>query len=445
VLGVGENGPLGVAGHTPRLESAGSSEGTSLSERDALIVLSTADGVGPATLARLITTLGSATNVAEAAARPNGTREIVAANADPDGTPHAMPEAVADEIVDVVRRGAAILGRLAATAVDVVTIDDANYPMRLRAIELPPHVLYVTGDAAALDTEHAVAIVGTRRPTEAGRLTASRVGAAVARAGAVVVSGLAVGIDGAAHAAVVEEGKRTVAVLGGGHEHLFPAAHRRLAAAIVAGRGAIVSEFPPWTEPLAGLFPRRNRIISGLSDATIVVEAGARSGALITANWALEQGRECFLVPGSIDSPSSAGCLSFLREFAGQARIVAGIPQIVEDLGLVDGSEEQSVPVARSVAAVLVGLDPAPRRIAAALLAGRTTADELVSVTGLPVAGVLAALTLLESRDLVAGAYGRYRPVGGLAAATPGRGRRRSRSRSRIAASEATEGRLGAV
>jgi DNA processing protein len=207
-----------------------------------------------------------------------------------------------------------------------------------------------------------------------------------------------------------------------------------------------VSEFPPWTEPLAGLFPRRNRIISGLSDATIVVEAGARSGALITANWALEQGRECFLVPGSIDSPSSAGCLSFLREFPGQARIVAGIPQIVEDLGLVDaGSEEQSVPVTRSVAAVLVGLDPAPRRIAAALLAGRTTADELVSVTGLPVAGVLAALTLLESRDLVAGAYGRYRPVGGLAAATPGHGRGRSRSASRNGASNASEGRLGAV
>jgi DNA processing protein len=414
---VGVNGPLGVAGHAVM---------STLPEREALIVLSTVEGLGPATLARLLARLGSARNVFELAARPNAIPELVRANADADGTIHAMPDAVAHDIVEVVARAAAVLGGLMSSGVDIVTIDDPDYPMRLRSIDLPPHVLYVRGDPAALAARHAIAIVGTRRPTEAGRLTASRLGAAIARAGGVVVSGLAVGIDGAAHAAVVQERSATVAVLGGGHDHLFPGAHRRLAAAIVASGGAVVSEFPPATEPLPGLFPRRNRIISGLSDATIVVEAGASSGALITATWALEQGRECFLLPGSIDSAASAGCLSFLREFPGQARIVAGIPQLIADLELVDELGTPAVAVSRSVAAVLVGLDPGPRRIATALVSGRTTADELVAVTGLSIAGVLAALTLLESRELVAGAYGRYRPIGDLASATPRRCGRRS-------------------
>jgi DNA processing protein len=243
----------------------------------------------------------------------------------------------------------------------------------------------------------------------------------------------------------VQERQRTVAVLGGGHNHLFPTAHRRLAAAIVASGGAVVSEFPPDTEPLPGLFPRRNRIISGLSDATIVVEAGASSGALITATWALEQGRECFLVPGSIDSPSSAGCLSFLREFPGQARIVAGIPQLIADLEIVDELAQVPIQVTRSVAAVLAGLERGPRGIATCLLTGRTTADELVAATGLTIAGVLAALTLLESRGLVAGAYGRYRPAGDLASATPRRRRSGSGAVSREAAKGAPQGRSRAV
>ncbi len=411
-----------------------------LLEREALIVLSTVDGLGPATLARLIARLGSARAILEIAAGRLATDALVRANVDPDGTRHAMPEAVAKSVVDVAARADIVLAELNAGGVDIVTVEDPDYPMRLRTIDLPPHVLYVRGDPAALAGRHAVAVVGTRRPTEAGRLTASRLGAALARAGAVVVSGLAVGIDGAAHAAVVEQRGTTVAVLGGGHDHLFPGAHRRLAVAIVAGGGVVVSEFPPRTEPLPGLFPRRNRIISGLADATVVVEAGASSGALITATWALEQGRDCFLVPGSIDSPLSAGCLSFLREFAGQTRIVAGIPQLIEDLELVDESRiGLPVRAAPSVAAVLVGLDEGPRRIAAALLRGRTTADELVAATGLPIAGVLAALTLLESRELVAGAYGRYRPVGGLATA-PHRRRPRRTAPAPVSAAAARGG-----
>lgn len=421
MLGVGREGPLGVV---PSAASAGGVRGSrpapgGLSERDALTVLATVDGLGLLTLARLIARIGSARAVVEAAAGRGAVGLLLEASRDKENGVRAMPARVAQDLAAVPASADAILERLARSGLKTLTVEDPEYPARLRAIELPPHVLFLRGDPGALASRHAVAVVGTRRPSEAGRLAAARIGAAIARTGAVVVSGLAVGIDGAAHAAVVAEGRPTVAVLGGGHERLVPIAHRRLADAIVAAGGALVSEFAPLVEPRAGTFPRRNRVISGLSEATVVVEAGAKSGSLITAQWALEQGRDCFLVPGSIDSRTAAGCLAFLREFPDQARIVAGIPQLLEDLGIIDpdaGADDPTRLV--PVAALLVELGGGPRRIAAELLRGRTTADELVATTGLTIAGVLAALTLLESRGLVAGVYGRYRPVGPLAAAS---------------------------
>jgi DNA processing protein len=262
-----------------------------------------------------------------------------------------------------------------------------------------------------------VAIVGTRRATDHGRAVASRLAAAFVAAGASVVSGLAVGIDGAAHAAAVHAGGTTIAVIGSGHAVLHPRAHSRLAAAIVAAGGAVVSELAPDVEPSVGTFPRRNRIISGLAEATVVVEAPARSGALITASWALEQGRGCYLVPGPIGAPASAGCLGFLREFPEAARIVAGIPQLIDDLGLADHLAEPGVPT--SAAATLVGVGQAAGRIGRELVLGRSTVDELVAMTGWPVASVLAALTLLERRGLALGVHGRFRPAGALAAEDP--------------------------
>lgn len=194
------------------------------------------------------------------------------------------------------------------------------------------------------------------------------------------MSGLAVGIDGVAHGAAVEAGGRTVAVLGSGHERLFPHAHRRLADRIVATGGALVSELPPAAMPTRGTFPRRNRVISGLADATIVVEAAARSGALITAAWALEQGRECFAVPGSIDAPCSVGCLAYLREYPGQVRIVAGIAELIEDLGLAGraagedrlaNDRPSSIAPRPAPAAVLATLGQTEGAVAAALSTGR--------------------------------------------------------------------------
>jgi DNA processing protein len=267
-------------------------------------------------------------------------------------------------------------------------------------------------------------------------LIAGWIGSALARAGSAVISGLAVGIDGAAHAAVVAEGGTTVAVLGGGHARLFPKAHERLADAIVKAGGAVISELTPDTTPSRGTFPRRNRLVSGLSDATVVVEAGRRSGALITAGWSLEQGRDCFLVPGPLDSPMSAGCHAFLRSFPGQARIVAGVAELLEDLGLEagggDAPNEVEPPAGRSGrasasggpssrtrgagrVAVLASLGPVERALAEELARGPATADQLEARTALAGAALLSALTLLELRGLARCAYGRYSPSGALA------------------------------
>jgi DNA processing protein len=344
-----------------------------------------------------------------------------------------LPERVALAVA----RSDAYLGRVRSLGLAIVILDDAAYPARLRAIEMPPPILFVKGDPGLLAAPHAVAVVGTRRPSDPGRLTAARIAGALARRRASIVSGLAVGIDGAAHAAALAESGGTVAVLGSGHGRVYPRAHARLAEAIVDAGGVVLSELSPDTGPTAGTFPRRNRLISGLSDATVVVEAGVRSGALITAGWALEQGRECFLVPGSIDAPASRGCLEFLRAYAPQARIVAGVPELIEDLGLAAEPPRRPAHSAPSSGSPLAPAGPegalsevgaTERAIALHLLDGLATADDLVSATALPVATILGALTLLEMRGLVTSAYGRYRPAGRLATAEPPRRRRRTTS-----------------
>jgi DNA processing protein len=180
----------------------------------------------------------------------------------------------------------------------------------------------------------------------------------------------------------------------------------------------VISEHAPGTLPTKGTFPRRNRIISGLADAVVIVEAPARSGALLTASWALEQGRECFFVPAAIDAPQSAGCLAWLRDYGGVARIVAGVPQLLEDLGLMPSAAFPArvpgrllVPPSRPVraptaAARRVELSPREDRIARALLDGGTTADELVAMTGMPVAAVLA-VSPRSRRPALRSAFGR--------------------------------------
>jgi DNA processing protein len=398
-------------------------------DRAALAVLVSVQGLGPVTLERLVTRIGSPQAVLALAGSPGGERALVEATSDPEGAWRSIPDTVAGAVVAAARTADEILRDMERHEVRTVVPGDPEYPRRLREIELPPAALFARGDLGPLHAQRVVAMVGTRRPTEAGRRIASRIGAAIARADGTVVSGLAVGIDGAAHAAVVAEGRPTVAFIGSGHGCLFPRAHHRLADAIVEGGGAVVSEYTPRTEPTRGTFPRRNRLISGSADAVVVVEAGARSGALLTASWALEQGRECFLVPGSIEAPMSAGCLGFLRDWPSLARIVAGVPQLLDDLGLAATAAlepsrrrapSSTVRVA-SPTALLGEASKAEHQVADALIAGAATVDELVATTGLTVAAVLGTLTKLEASGLALGAHGRYRPAGGLAAADPPR------------------------
>lgn len=433
MLGVGTGGPVGAfvsADPVERTAAIPDHSSEARAESDAWAVLAGVHGLGPVGFGVLLRRYGSGVAVLREASSPGGRARLMTTDAGEEsrepGTRHRpISQAVSNGIADAAQGADRTLSRIRELGLTVVTVDDPRYPHRLAAIEMPPHLLFVLGDPAVLEARAAIAVVGTRRASDAGRAVASRLAAALVGVGATVVSGLAVGIDGAAHAAAVHAGGTTIAVIGSGHAALYPQVHDALAASIVANGGAVVSELAPDVEPTKGTFPRRNRVISGLSDAVVVVEAPARSGALITASWALEQGRECFIVPGAIDAPASTGCLAFLREFPESARIVAGIPQLIDDLGLADHLARPGV--TSDVAAALADVGEAAGRLGRELVLGRTTVDELVAATGWPVASVLAALTLLERRGLAVGVYGRFRPAGGLAGIDPATVRQRPR------------------
>ena len=367
MLGVGASGPIGAAEVAQTAPPASAARPARSPERDAWAVLAGVDGLGPMGFNALLRRYRTGVAILAEAASPGGVGRLAGIRLDEGldvgelASHRRLFQAVARAIADAAQRADQTIERLESLGLQVVTAVDDQYPSRLAGIDMPPHVLYVRGDPRALEGRSAVAIVGTRRATDHGRATAARLAATLVSVGSTVVSGLATGIDGAAHAATVHAGGTTVAVIGSGHAALFPRIHQRLARSIVDAGGAIVSELAPDIRPTHGTFPRRNRVISGLADATVVVEAPARSGALITASWALEQGRECFLVPGPIDAPASAGCLAFLRDYPHGARIVAGIPQLIEDLGLARQLAEAPVP--DRAAATLVEVGPSAGRI----------------------------------------------------------------------------------
>jgi DNA processing protein len=208
-----------------------------------------------------------------------------------------------------------------------IHIDDAIYPKLLKEIANPPTVLYAIGNIDLLHTPQ-IAIVGTRKPTINGRETAKQFAAYLAKAGFTITSGLALGIDGASHEGALQVGGNTIAVLGNGLHHSYPKSHRQLQSQI-AEHGLLLSEFPPTTEPRAENFPKRNRIISGLSVATLVIEAAVKSGSLITANFACEQGREVFAIPGSIHNPQARGCHALIKN---GAKLVETVTDVLEEL-----------------------------------------------------------------------------------------------------------------
>jgi len=276
-----------------------------------------------------------------------------------------------------------------SAGIRAITRHDPEYPALLQTIGDWPPVLFMRGGLSSQD-ERAVAVVGTRKPTAYGRQAAADLAGALACNGVTVVSGLARGIDGIAHRAALEAGGRTVAVMGSGPDVIYPPEHRGLAEEIAA-KGAVISEHPLGTEPDACFFPRRNRILSGLSLGMLVVEAGDDSGALITVRAALEQGRDVFCVPGSIYSPASTATNALIRE---GAMLVTRVEDVLDELRLLTAEQQARLPGLREPAegAELAVLD--------ALTSEPTHADELARRAGLPAGKAVSALVALELKGL---------------------------------------------
>ena len=302
---------------------------------------------------------------------------------------------------------------------DILTIQDAGYPNRLRNIYDPPCLLYVRGRLPAFDDEAAVAVVGTRSCTPYGISCAEKLGYGLAAGGAVVVSGLARGVDSAALRGALRGGGAVTAVLGNGLDVIYPPENQYLYEDVAAA-GALVSEYPPGTSPEAKHFPVRNRIMSGLCLATLVVEAPARSGALITAGTALEQGRDVFAVPGPIDAPASVGCNRLIRDGAGLVsdawdilrEYEARFPDKLRREGAQESpavlgyqarqkTEPKPVPPSVSLSQNEYSLTDDQIRLLQALTEEPMLVDDLIELTGIPTRRVLSALTVLEIEHLV--------------------------------------------
>ena len=341
------------------------------------VLLTMVPGIGPASFRRLLERFGDAQ--AAWLAKPI---ELAAAGLDRKTTDALL---ALRRTLDAQREW----DRLAALGVQILALDDVDYPSALREIFDPPPLLYLKGTLEPVDA-WAVAVVGTRRATPYGRQVAERFVADLARAGVTVVSGLAKGIDTFAHRAAIEARGRTIAVLGNGLDTVYPRENAPLAEAVTRN-GCLLTEFPLGTRPDAPNFPRRNRIISGLSMGTLLVEAGIGSGSLITADFALEQGRDVFAVPGSVFSAASVGCHQLIRD---GARPVTAAQDILEELNLNSAVQQQevqrAVPGDPVEVALMAHLSTEPRHI-----------DELSRAADIPIATVSSTLTLLELKGLV--------------------------------------------
>jgi DNA processing protein len=355
-----------------------------MTPREAYIGLNMIEGLGPVRVRALVGTLGSPERVFKAAEEdllraegvgPQLAAKIAAQRGEVD--PGAEEERAA-------RAGARILTPL-----------DGEYPERLKTIHDPPLALYVRGSLAPRD-RHAVAVVGSRRSTHYGNTVADRLSYQLAKTGFTVVSGLARGIDEAAHRGALKGGGRTIAVLGSGLDRMYPPESEALAAEI-ADSGAVISEFPMGKEPDRTTFPYRNRIVSGISLGVLVVEAGLKSGALHTADSALDQGRSVFAVPGRIDAQASKGTHQLLK--AG-ARLVTDIDDIVEEFETLfpPGNKAGTAsPASRPE----ITLTEDERKVVTPLIGAGMDVDTLARTAGLTATGVSSVLIGLEMKRVV--------------------------------------------
>ena len=369
-----------------------------MNARDEWIALASVEGVGQETFPALLEAFGSAGATLEAVRDGRFDRWFHNRRVQ-DGRPPMIQDAVDNLRATALDPGERLVA-ISELGLWTYTALDADYPARLRDLPDPPFVIHGLGERAALQGQRHIGVVGTRRPTPAGRALASKICARLVECGATVVSGLAVGIDGAAHAATLERGGTTLGVIGGGHRFPGPRAHTRLRDEVAASGGAVISEHHPDSNPTRGTFPRRNRIIAALSDALIVVEAPSRSGALNTAHHALGLGRPVFVAPGRIGDWSVAGALALLRETP--ARPLVGLDELIADLGYFAAPAPDPANAADksggSREAALAMLGPTERAVAQRLAEGPAGLDLLVADTGLGPAVVSSAVTLLLMR-----------------------------------------------
>jgi len=310
-----------------------------------------------------------------------------------------------------IREVRAIQDQCARHGIGILTWPDPDYPEQLRHIHDAPLVLYTRGDTGLMARDQ-IGIIGSRKATRAGLDHARRFASELSTRELLVTSGLALGVDGAAHAGALDAGCPTIAVIGCGLDRIYPHQHRRLGERVIAS-GLMISEYPPGTPARAAHFPQRNRIISGLSRGVLVVEAGLRSGSLITARMALEQGREVFAIPGSVHSPVARGCHHLIKQ---GARLVETVDDILEELGAwwspLHTPEPASEPEPkRHDKGPLAGLDSREIAVFEALGYDPQSTDALSSATGLPADQLMQSLLLLELQGLVSSAPGGFQKI----------------------------------
>jgi DNA processing protein len=379
--------------------------------RDEWIALASVPGVGEETFLTLLATFGGA-GATLAAVRDGRFDAWFQERRRLDGRVPMVAPAV-EKLRATAANPSKPFEAIAALGLWTCTSLDHDYPARLRDLPNPPVVLYGRGDKATLHRTRLVGVVGTRRPTPQGRALTAKICARLVECDATVVSGLAVGIDGAAHAATVERGGTTIGVIGGGHNFPGPRAHTRLRDEVVATGGAVISEHHPDARPAKGTFPRRNRIIAALCEALIVVEAPHKSGALNTATHALGLGRPVFVAPGRVGDWSVAGALALLRDTP--ARPLVGLDELIEDLGFFAPEPGPAGNAKISRAAALTMLGATEQTVARRLIEGAAGLDLLVADTGLSAAVVSSALTLLLMRGWAHAVGPAYVAAGALA------------------------------
>ncbi|MDA0977175.1 MAG: DNA-processing protein DprA [Proteobacteria bacterium] len=285
----------------------------------------------------------------------------------------------------------------------LVSVIDADYPERLREIHDPPALLFASGRRSLLSSDHCLAVVGARSASAYGRAQAERIAREVAAQGVTIVSGLALGIDGAAHQGALAAGGDTIAVLGSGCDQVYPRRHWKLAAHI-RDQGLLVSEYPPGTLAAPFHFPRRNRILVGICQATLVVEAALKSGSLISAKLAANEGREVMAIPGLVTSRQSHGVHQLIRD---GATLVESGTDVLQELGLQGAALEPFAGHGQ--------LTPAARSLLALLESGPLTMDGLLEQSSVPVEELMVDLLTLEVMGLLISDGGRYQLTGTMA------------------------------